>query len=138
MDFGEKRVGLAVSDETGHVILPIGTILRKSDHQAISDISALARERDVTAFVTGLPLKEDGSEGPTARRARNFARRLHEGTGLPVHMQDERFTTAEATSRLRGDLQHSPRADRDSLAAALILEDFLASVLPGQNVGDGR
>ncbi|MFI5198730.1 MAG: Holliday junction resolvase RuvX, partial [Thermoanaerobaculia bacterium] len=75
VDFGEKRIGLAVSDETGRVVVPVGVLSRKSDAQAAAVVAAAAKERGVVRIVVGHPMNADGSEGTWARRVRNFARR---------------------------------------------------------------
>ncbi len=128
VDFGEARVGLAVSDEAGRMVVPVGAIQRTSDAQAAREVSAAAREREVVAIVVGLPRSEDGSEGASARRARNFGRRLGEESGLPVLFQNEALTTVEAESSLReaGLSAEKRKGARDAEAAAVILRDHLA------------
>jgi putative Holliday junction resolvase len=88
------------------------------------------RELEAVEIVVGVPLNMDGSEGPMAVEARGFARRLSQRTGLPVHERDERLSSVEAERRLQDlDLPRAKRRDkgrRDRLAAAVLLEDFLA------------
>lgn len=129
VDFGEARLGLAASDEAGRMVVPVGAIRRTSDAQAAREVIAAAREREVVAIVVGLPRSEDGSEGASARRARNFGRRLGEESGLPVHFQDEALTTVEAESSLRetGLSAEKRKGARDAEAAAVILRDHLAA-----------
>jgi putative Holliday junction resolvase len=127
VDFGDKRIGLAVSDETGRVVVPVGVILRTSDAQAAAHVSLAAKERDVARLVVGHPVNMDGSEGASARRARNFARRLEEASGLPVDLHGEGLTTASAESTLidAGLGARRRRAARDAEAAAVLLRDYL-------------
>lgn len=127
VDFGERRIGLAVSDETGAVVVPVGVVLRTSDAGAVRDVAAAAREREVAAVVVGLPRLPSGDEGPMARRARSFARKLAEASGLAVELQDEALTSAGAESALReSGLGPAARAAaRDAEAAAAILRDWL-------------
>ena len=130
VDFGEKRVGLAVSDESGRVVVPVGAVQRRSDAQAAAEVVAAARERDVERLVVGLPVRpEGGGEGPFAVRARNFARRLAELSGLPVDLHGEALTSvsAEGTLREAGVPRERRRGAVDAEAAAELLRDWLAS-----------
>lgn len=126
VDFGEKRIGLAVSDETGRVVVPVGVVTRTSDAQAAAAVAAAAKERDVVRLVVGHPVNADGSEGDWARRVRNFARRLEEASGLPVDLHGEGLTTAAAErSLIDSGLARTRRdAARDAEAAALLLRDW--------------
>jgi putative Holliday junction resolvase len=128
VDFGERRIGIAVSDESGEVVLPVGTITRTSDAQAAREVAGAAREREVGRIVVGHPLGRDREEGPIARRARNFARRLSEASGLPVSLHDEGLTShaAEGNLAAAGVRRGRREALRDSEAAAVLLRDFLA------------
>ena len=111
VDFGEKRIGLAISDETGRVVVPVGTVPRKNDVSAARDIAAAAKEREVARIVVGLPVNLDGGEGAWAERVRKFARRLREVSGLPVDLH------AGLGPRRR-------EAARDAEAAAVLLRDY--------------
>jgi putative pre-16S rRNA nuclease len=126
VDFGEKRIGLAVSDETGRVVVPVGMVPRTSDAQAAAAVTAAAQEREVARIVVGHPVNADGSEGAWARRVRNFARRLGEASGLPVDLHGEGLTTAAAESDLleAGLGPGRRRAARDAEAAAILLRDY--------------
>ena len=137
VDFGEKRIGLAVSDESGEIVVPVGVVSRRSDAQAASEVTAAAREREVELIVVGLPVSpEDGRDSAFATRARNFARRLAESSGLPVELHGEALTSfsAEATLREAGGRPDRRRAALDAEAAATILRDWLSS-RPGGSVG---
>ena len=130
VDFGEKRVGLAVSDETGEIVVPVGTVARRSDAQAASEVVAAAREREVERLVVGLPVRPDGSgESPFAARARSFARRLADLSGLPVDLHGEALTSVSAEAVLRDAGFSSSRrsAALDAEAAAELLRDWLSS-----------
>jgi putative Holliday junction resolvase len=130
VDFGEKRVGLAVSDASGRIVVPVGAVRRRSDGQAAEEVVAAARERDVERLVVGLPVRpEGGGEGPFAVRARNFARRLAELSGLPVDLHGEALTSvsAEGTLREAGVPRERRRGAVDAEAAAELLRDWLAS-----------
>lgn len=126
VDFGEKRIGLAVSDETGRVVVPVGTVPRRNDASAARDIAAAAKEREVARIVVGLPVNLDGGEGAWAGRVRKFARRLREVSGLPVDLHGEGLTTS-AAERTLIDAGLGPRrreAARDAEAAAVLLRDY--------------
>jgi putative Holliday junction resolvase len=132
VDFGEKRIGLAVSDETGRVVVPVGAVSRASDAQAAADVARAAKEREVSHVVVGLPRNLDGSEGAIARRARNFARRLGEASGLPVDLHGEALTSVAADAALddAGVATRGRAGRRDAEAAAILLRDWL-SARPG-------
>ncbi len=130
VDFGEKRVGLAVSDETGEIVVPVGTVARRSDAQAASEVVAAAREREVERLVVGLPVRPDGGgESPFAARARSFARRLADLSGLPVDLHGEALTSVSAEGVLRdaGFSRSRRSVALDAEAAAELLRDWLSS-----------
>lgn len=129
VDFGEKRIGLAVSDETGRVVVPVGAVARASDAQAAEHVVRAAKERDVSRVVVGLPRNLDGSEGLIARRARNFARRLAQVSGLPVDLHGEALTSVAADAALgEAGVPSRGRAGlRDAEAAAILLRDWFAA-----------
>jgi putative Holliday junction resolvase len=128
VDFGERRIGIAVSDESGEIVLPVGTIARASDVQAAREITEAAQEREVGRIVVGHPLGKDGVEGQMARRARNFATRLSELSGLPVELHGEGLTSHAADWNLADAGVRAGRRDalRDAEAAAVLLRDFLS------------
>ena len=127
IDFGRKRIGLAISDGQG--AYPIGIIERRSLKHDLEAIRSRMADRDVSLIVVGLPLNMDGTEGPSARAARAFAERLGAATGLPVEMFDERLTSFEAEERLReaSASRAAKKATRDAVAAAVILEGWVES-----------
>jgi putative Holliday junction resolvase len=129
VDFGEKRIGLAVSDETGSLVVPVGAVFRKNDAQAAEAITLAAREREVEQIVVGHALLPDGTEGASGVRTRLFARRLAEVSGLPVQLHGEGLTTVAAEENLRdaGIPARRREGARDAEAAAVLLRDFLAS-----------
>lgn len=130
VDFGERRIGLAVSDPSGEVVLPVGAVARRSDAQAAAEIAAAAREREVERIVVGLPVRADGEgESLFAARARGFARKLAEASGLPVELHGEAFTSVSAEGSLRGAGLGARRraAALDAEAAAELLRDWLSS-----------
>jgi putative Holliday junction resolvase len=127
LDLGERRIGLAVSNQEGTLVLPAGHLQRDKLQADIQRVLASAIERDVQGIVVGIPYSLDGSEGTQAKRARRFVRSLEKQTTLAVYTVDERFTSVEAEGMMR-EAGRQPSRDRgavDSAAAALILQRFL-------------
>jgi putative Holliday junction resolvase len=127
IDFGEKRIGLAISDPEGRLALPLRVISRTDDRSAILEIAAIARREEVTHLVVGEPRGPQGRVGAAARRARSFARKLQRETELPLELIDEGLTSHEAVQRLRqlgvDPTRHPERIDQ--VAAQIVLEDAL-------------
>lgn len=129
IDHGERRVGVALSDEDGLIASPHTTVERRDPKKLVEDIAALAREHEVGEIVVGLPLTLEGREGASARRARRFAEHLEAATGLPLVMWDERLTTLAAERALgaAGVKAKKQKAVVDKVAAALLLQSYLDS-----------
>ena len=131
LDFGSKTVGVAVNDGST-CSFPLETIRREREQAlrpTLRRIEELAGERSVERFIVGLPLNMDRSEGERARKSREFAETLARRTGLPVEMQDETLSTVEAYERMKEAEMPAERREMlvDSYAAAVILEDWIAS-----------
>ena len=129
VDFGERRIGLAVSDPTGTIASPAGHILRRPGKRPpIAEIVRRAEELGARGFVIGLPLDETGEETPRAAEVRRIAAELERRTGLPVELLDERFTTAAALRAVRemGGSTRGRKGDVDALAATVLLQHALA------------
>jgi putative Holliday junction resolvase len=128
LDLGQKRVGVAVTDELRITVRPLPPLRRTSWKQLIRNVAALVSDFDAQSLVIGLPLSLDGSEGTAAKEVRRQARNLELSLKLPVFLQDERLTSKEAETTLRaeGYDQDEVQARVDSAAAALILQDYLA------------
>jgi putative Holliday junction resolvase len=127
LDYGSKRMGVAVSDPLGITAQSLPAIRRQGDRKDIETLAALVGEYGIQGFVLGLPLHEDGNEGTMAAAVQRFAAKLRETTGLPVEMWDERFTTAQAERHLvESGVRRDKRKElRDSLSAAFILQGVL-------------
>ncbi len=128
IDYGRRRIGLAVSDEEGILASPFPTYVRgRSEKRDITALTSLIDKHRVTAVVVGLPFNMDGSRGEMAREAEEFADRIRQETELPVHLFDERLTSSEAERvLLEADLPRRRRKElRDSLSAVLILQGHL-------------
>jgi putative holliday junction resolvase len=127
VDSGTKRVGLALSDPTGTIAQPLTTIEAEPRGTLAARLADLAREKDVSKIVVGLPRRMDGSLGPEAKAARRLATELRGTSGLPVELVDERLTTAAAEKALleEGVRREKRRASIDRVAAALLLQAHL-------------
>lgn len=126
-DIGDKRTGVASGDDVVRLVQPI-LVLNAPRGAALFDaLARVVKEHAPDAIVVGLPLNMDGSDGPAATSMRAFALTLAERVNLPVHLQDERLTSADADARMAqsGRTHAQKKALRDALAAAAILEDFL-------------
>ena len=127
IDVGKVRVGVAVADELGLLAHPRDHLDGRDPLRAIEALASLATAEQLELFVVGLPRSLGGEEGPAARRARRFARKLGERTGLRVELYDEWLSTREARSRLReqGVDDRAARERIDSAAAAVVLQSWL-------------
>ncbi|GJG88053.1 hypothetical protein tb265_32340 [Gemmatimonadetes bacterium T265] len=129
VDYGERRVGLAVSDPLGIIATPAGAILRRPGKRPpIAEIVRRAESLEAVAFVLGLPLDGAGEDTPRALEVRHIGAELERRTGLPVRLVDERYTTAAALRAVRemGGSVRGRKEDVDALAAAVLLRHALA------------
>src|SRR3974390_1158355 len=128
LDVGNRRIGVAVSDELGLTAQPVLTLERKrSRREDLRSLGRLARRFEVSAIVVGNPLRLSGEASQQTAKAQAFAAELGELTGLPIHLWDERLTTHEAHELLYAS-GHARQANRrvvDQVAATLILQSFL-------------
>jgi putative holliday junction resolvase len=127
IDFGEKRIGLAISDPDGRLAVPLTTLERRNDRSALRQIAEIARQEGVERLVLGEPVDLYGRRGEIAERARRFGARLAEMTGLPVEWVDETLTSVEAAARLREAGVNTRREPGrvDAIAAQILLQDAL-------------
>jgi putative Holliday junction resolvase len=127
VDLGTKTIGLALSDVTRTVATPFETLRRTKLTEDAGKIAAIVAKHEVGGLVVGLPVNMDGSEGPMAQRARQFARDMAERLGLPVALWDERLTTAAVErGMIAADFSRKKRAALiDSAAAAYMLQGAL-------------
>ncbi|HOW27479.1 MAG TPA: Holliday junction resolvase RuvX [Elusimicrobiota bacterium] len=128
LDWGTKRIGVAVSDELGLMAHPADTLPVKSKEQSIRSVIELIRRYHPCEVVVGLPLNMNGTEGPSAQAARRFGEDLHALSGCPVTFSDERLTSFEAECLLRDKPAKQRRRRRqtvDKTAACLILQTHL-------------
>jgi len=128
IDPGARTIGLALSDVTLTLATPYGSLKRGKLSQNAHEISLLARKENAGALIVGLPLAMDGSLGPKAQAARDWARSLAEATGIPAAMCDERLSSAAVNRFLiaDADLTRKKRAAAvDRSAAAYLLQGAL-------------
>lgn len=129
IDYGERRIGIAISDATATIATPLQTVDGTAPQQAARAIVALAVERGVERIVVGLPLRMDGSSGPSAENAKAFGERLLKAGACPVEYWDERFSSRTAEQALieGGTRRQKRKQVIDKLAAQIILQHYLDS-----------
>ena len=127
LDVGTKTIGVAKVTLPGGLPTPHCTLSRKGVKDDVRRLVQIFQELKATTLVVGLPYELDGTEGRSARLARQVGDALAEATQLSVHYQDERYSTVVADERLRaaGYDGHARKAKIDQAAAAVILGDFL-------------
>ena len=128
VDYGERRIGLAISDPTGTIASPAGHIVRRAGKRPpIAEIIRRAEALEAKGFVVGLPLDEQGEDTARATEVRRIAAELEKRTGMPVRLLDERFTTAAALRAVRemGGSTRGRKGDVDALAATVLLQHAL-------------
>ena len=143
IDFGERRVGVAVSDPTRTLASPLPTLKRRAGKRPpLAALEALALEYDVTALIMGLPLTPKGEESDWTRTVRQVGEALARRTGLPIHFVDERFTSVQAERAIRSlGLPKRKREEKervDAAAAVLILQGWLNLRKGEEKEGMGR
>jgi len=128
VDWGEVRIGLALSDETQTLASPLETLTRRRGKRLpMPRLLALATHHAAVGAVVGLPLTLEGEEGPSAVEARDLAATIANRTGLPVDLWDERMSTARALRAVREQdgRTRGRKQDVDALAAAVLLQHYL-------------
>lgn len=127
LDPGRKRIGVAVSDETGLIASPVGVIQVGDRAQVFKQVLRHIEEQEAGKLIIGLPLHMNGDEGIEAARARDFARQLSKLTKIPIDFMDERLTSVEADRLMQeaGVKREKRKAKIDARAAAIILQTYL-------------
>jgi len=128
VDWGEVRIGLALSDETQTLASPLETLTRRAGKRfPMPRFNELVAQHAPVAVVVGLPLTPEGDEGRSAAAARELAGQIADRTALPIEMWDERMSTARALGAIReqGGSTRGRREDVDALAASVLLQHFL-------------
>jgi putative Holliday junction resolvase len=148
LDFGERRIGVALSDAERMIATGLLTIDRKKQPDVLTALGELIAKKKATAIVIGYPLRTDGVEkaGAKTEAVDAFVAELKERFGLPVHLEDEAFTSSMAADSLRGRRSASKRpkgpkdwardkAEIDRVAACFILQDWLDRADSGKSGG---
>ena len=132
LDYGTKRIGVALSDELGWTAQPLETFERRTLDWDVAHVAALVASHEVERVVLGFPLQLDGREGPAVQAMRAFAGTLEAGLSVPLILWDERMTTKAAEDLLiAADVSRKKRKGAvDRIAAALLLRSYLAAQTP--------
>jgi putative holliday junction resolvase len=127
VDFGMKRVGLAISDETGTIAQSLDYLVGGPDQAVVRELLRVAAEHGVGAIVVGVPLRMNGSPSPQTERTLRFVTLLQQATALQVKLWDERLTSVQAErALLEGNVRRKDRKEKiDKLAAQIMLQSYL-------------
>lgn len=139
VDWGDKRIGLAVSDELGMLASPVGIIARRAGKRPpIAELMRQAESLGATGYVFGLPLDPGGDETDRTREVRDVAAKLASRQPLPVRLVDERFTTSAALRSIKeqGGSTRGRKGDVDAMAACVLLESVLRAASQGVELGE--
>jgi putative Holliday junction resolvase len=138
LDLGQRRIGLALSDELGLTAQGLPTLVRSNLRDDLARLCELAAQRGVTLILVGNPLRMSGSESTQSAWVRQFAEKLESRSGLTVRLWDERLTTVEAERVLRqsGISIEKRRRAVDRLSAVILLQSYLESIAASQGLGD--
>ncbi len=138
VDYGEKRIGLARADDELMMAVPHRVYVLGDDFQEDMEYLAIYIKTEADAIVMGLPLTKEGTEGQMCEKVRDFARELQFLTDLPVHFQDERFSTRANVGLLQGMRTEDRKKLVDALAAASILQTWLDKIKSKRKMGASR
>ena len=139
VDWGDKRIGLAISDELGFLASPAGVIMRRAGKRPpIAELMRKADELNAQGYVFGLPLAPSGEETDRSREVREVTAKLVSRQPLPVRLVDERFTTSAALRSIKeqGGSTRGRKEDVDALAAAVLLDGVLRAAKQGVLLGE--
>lgn len=138
VDYGTRRVGIAISDPLAMLATPLSVESVQSVEEAIKAVCRIAKERGVVRIVVGIPINMDGSSGPMALEAGKFVETLRTASGLPVDVTDERLSTSLVERMLlQADVSRERRKEvRDKLAAQVILQGYLDAKAEATRVPD--
>ena len=129
-DVGDKRIGIAVSDPFGSMVLPVETYHRKNFSEDLKYLVNAAKGRSVDGIVVGLPLNVDGTPSIQTEKTLSFVEELKKLTDIPIEFQDERYSTMEAHRVLISEDMSREKRKKfvDAIAATFILEDYLRKI----------
>ncbi len=142
IDYGRRRIGLAIADAEAGLAEPLATLDRVNRNADMRRLRELAREHGVKRILVGLPLRLDGTRGEMAEEAERFAGRVRKQIGLPVELADERLSSWEAERKMEEEFgrrlggrsrnRSGEKISVDSVAAVVILRDFLVKTAASQ------
>lgn len=133
LDIGEKRIGVAISDESKTLARPLLTITRASKKEDFARLAAICAEQQIERIIAGLPKTLRNEEGPQARSIRRYADELRAALHLPIEFWDERFSSVDAQDRLAvSSRKPRDKGAIDSAAAAIILQECLDAMTNDQ------
>ena len=129
LDYGERRIGVAISDEAGIIAMPLCVIDVRDSGQTLREIAGICAEKKPAKIVVGMPLNMNGSRGRKAEEAKKFAKLLETGVGIPVETWDERLSSRQAERALIGGnvSRRKRKGIVDKLAAQIVLQAYLDS-----------
>ncbi len=132
IDYGRRRIGLAISDAMGWTARPLETLVRKGRAEELRRLREIVQAYGVKSIIVGHPLRMDGTAGEMAKEASRFALRVEQALGLPVELVDERLTSWAANEWLGRHPEIGQGRGQDEVAAAILLEEYL-----GRGQGNG-
>jgi len=125
VDYGDSRIGVALSDPLGIMATPLTIVSRIREDKDIFALLDIAADNDVTRIIIGLPISMDGSMGPQAEKVKAFAAELARNTDIPIEFKDERLSTVVAKDLVQKARKTDRKTRYDAAAAALILQSYL-------------
>ncbi len=132
LDYGDSRIGVAVSDRMGLTAQPVGTLSEKTWAKQLDKLAEIVEEYGAESFVIGMPRNMNGSIGERGEITRKFSGMLQEKTGLPVVEWDERLSSVAAHRTLNEGQVRNKKGKVDMLAAVFILQGYLDSLAGGK------
>ena len=125
IDYGNRRVGIAISDELQLTAQPHKLLIRENDENLISDIKEIIHSHNIEKIVIGLPVLLDGSHSSQTKKTRKFISRIRQSSDLPIEKWEERISTIEAGKILTGTSINKKKENIDIISAQLILQSYL-------------
>ena len=125
IDYGDRRVGVAISDELQLTAQPLTLINRQNDTDLISEIEKITVEHDVEKIIVGLPVSLDGTYSSQTKKTQKFISRMRKSSDLPIEKWEERLSTLEAGKILTGVSKNKKKESIDIISAQLILQGYL-------------
>jgi len=132
LDYGDKRIGIAISDETRTLATPLPFLEAKPFKAFLSKLKAIIKEKEVSLILVGMPRNMDGTYGASAEKVREFVHHLKENILVPIQTVDERLSTVQASRALQeaGHNAKSQKTRIDSASAQIFLQSYLDSQQP--------